>query len=126
MIETGDDIHLQDIKLHPYAAAVIVHLKDQLVEVYSGDIKTTTKFAEQDIEQKNVIRGKLIAGVGDSLIVLVEKNGKLAKVFINVWSVRSIVALEEKLYIKDIYEEEYDGFADKFNYMKNLNKNLNK
>jgi hypothetical protein len=120
MIETGDDIHMEDIKLHPYAAAVIVHLKDQLVEVYSGDVKTTTKFAEQDIEQKNVIRGKLVAAVGDSLIVLVEKRGRFAKVFLNVWSVRSIVALEEKLYIKDIYEEEYDGFAEKFNYMQSL------
>jgi hypothetical protein len=122
MIETGDDIHMADIKLHPYAAAVIVHLKDQLVEIYSGDVKTTTKFAEQDVEHKNVIRGKLIAAVGDSLIVLVEKNGRNAKVFVNAWGVRAIVALEEKLYIKDIYEDEYEGFAEKFKYLLNRNK----
>lgn len=122
MIETGDDIHLSDIKLHPYAAAVIVHLKDQFVEIYSGDVKTTTKFAEQDIEQKNVIRGKLVAAVGDSLVVLVEKNGRSAKVFVNCWGVRAIVALEEKLYIKDIYEDEYEGFAEKFKYLLTRNK----
>lgn len=121
MIETGENVHLEDVKLHPFAAAVIIHLKDQLVEVYSGDVKTTTKFAEQDIEQKNVIRGKLIGAVGDSLIILVEKNGRFARAFVNVWGVKSIVALQEKLFIKDIYEEEYDGFASKFNYLKNNN-----
>lgn len=101
----------EEIKLHPYAAAVIKHLKGQEVEINCGDVRTIVKLADHDINHKHVICGVLEDACGDALILLSEKEGKKAKVFINVWSVKCIVPMDDKLFIKDIYEEEYDNFA---------------
>ncbi len=100
-----------EIKLHPYAAALLKHLKGQEVEINCGDIRTVVKFAEQDVNHKHVICGVLEDACGDSLIILSEKDGKFARVFINVWSVKCVVQINDPLFIKDIYEEEYDNFA---------------
>jgi hypothetical protein len=102
---------MDDIKLHPYAAALLKFLKNKEVEINCGDIKTVVKLAEQDVSQKHVIRGILKDACGDALIVLVLKNNKYANVFINVWSIKSVVPMEDSLFIKDIYEEEHYGFA---------------
>jgi hypothetical protein len=101
----------QDIKLHPFAAALLKHLKGKEIEINSGDIKTINKFAEQDINHKNVIRGLLEDACGDALLLAVKRDGKYGRVFINVWSVKSVVPIEDDLFVKDIYDDEHDGFA---------------
>lgn len=101
----------EEIKLHPFAAALLKYLKGKEIEINSGDIKTVIKFAEQDINHKNVIRGVLEDACGDALLLTVEKDGKYARTFINVWSVKSVVPIEDPLFIKDIYDDEHDGFA---------------
>lgn len=103
----------EDIKLHPFAAALIKYLKGKPIEINSGEIKTVIKFAEEDINYKNVICGILEDACGDALLLTVEKNGKYARVFVNVWSIKSVVPIEDSLFVKDIYQEEYDGFAKK-------------
>lgn len=102
----------EEIRLHPFAAAVLYHLKGKKVEVYSGDVKTVVKFAETDVNQKHVIRGVLEDAMGDAIILLVSEKTKYTRVFLNVWSIKSIVPIEEALFIKDIYDEEYNGFAN--------------
>jgi hypothetical protein len=108
----------EEVKLHPYAAAILHYLKGKKIEVNSGDVKTIFKFAESDVNQKNVIRGTLEDAMGDALIVSIEKNKKNTRIFLNVWSIKSILPIEEDLFVKDVYEDEYEGFA------KNKNKKL--
>lgn len=100
-----------EIRLHPFAAAILHHLKGKKIEIYSGDIKTIVKFSETDVNQKHVIRGILEDAMGDALIVLVNEKNKYTRVFLNAWSIKSIVAIEDELFVKDIYNEEYEGFA---------------
>lgn len=102
---------MDDIKLHPYAAALLKYLKNKEIEINCGDVKTVMKLAEQDIMQKNVIRGILKDACGDSLLVFVQKGTKYATIFINVWSVKSVIPIEDSLFVKDVYEEEHAGFA---------------
>lgn len=106
----------QEIILHPFAAGILKHLKNEEVEIYCGDVKTTLQFHDYNVQQKNVIRGFIKDAIGDAIIVECEKSNKKGIVFLNVWSIKAIIKIKDSLFIADIFEDEEE----------NLKKNRNK
>lgn len=102
-----------EIVLHPFAAAIVKHLKDQEVELYCGDIKTTMQFHDFNIQQKNVIRGTIKDATGDAIIIECNRNGKTGIVFLNVWSIKTIIRVEDPLFMADIFEDEQRYLQEK-------------
>lgn len=88
--------------IHPYAHAIVEHLKDQMVEVWCGDSQTGLKLADHDFDLKSIIVGTVRDAVGDCIILDVRGT----RVFLNAWSVRTIVPWEDPLFLKDIYLDE--------------------
>lgn len=90
-----------------FVLGVLQYLKNKEVEIYCGDSKETLNFNDHDLRQKSLIRGTLIDGVGETLIVKVSKKNKEANVFISIWSVVSIIEYEKGgLRTCDIFESE--------------------
>ena len=54
---------------------------------------------------------KIVTKPATIITKAVKKDGKYGRVFINVWSVKSVVPIEDDLFVKDIYDDEHDGFA---------------
>lgn len=91
--------------IYPFVFAILHHLKNKEVEVNCGDVGTILKFAEYDLAQKSVIRGKVVDGMGDCLIL----EAKGTRIFLNAWSISSIVPMEDPLFVKDVYHDaEFD------------------
>ncbi len=107
------NVNANEIKLHPFAAAIIYHLKDEEVELYCGDVKTTKLYFDYEKVQKNVIRCTIKDAMGDCLIVECKKRSGLATVFINVWSIKTIIRMRDPLFISDIFEDEATFLHDK-------------
>lgn len=104
------NINANDIRLNPYAAAVYYHLKNQEVEVYCGDIKTTLKFNDYDYSPKNIIVGILKEVMGDCVIL--EIKGR--PVFLNTISIKSIHPVSEKFSLKDAYQDDEFQFNRRY------------
>lgn len=92
-----------------YVESIYYFLKDQEVEIYSGDFGETHQFSETQKQQKNLIRGVIKAAEGDCLIILVKKDNKYATVYLNGYNIKSIVKISDPLYIMDIYNDEAFG-----------------
>ena len=89
-----------------YADAILHFLKGKEVEVYCGDTGTTLKFADSEETQKNVIRGTIEDALGDCVVVRVSYRQKSALVYLNTWSIKAILPLEDGLFMMDIYDDE--------------------
>jgi hypothetical protein len=100
------NINPDKINLHCFAAAILHHLKDQEVELYCGDVRTTRLFADYERAQKNVLRCVIKDALGDCLIVECNKRQGSATVFVNVWAIKAIVRVNDPLFISDIFEDE--------------------
>lgn len=92
-------------ELHPYLAGLMFHLKDEMVEVFNGDSGTNLKFSEYEVPQKSVVRGKMIDAIGDCLILEVKQQNGIAKIYLNAWSISSVVPLNHPLFVKDVYSD---------------------
>ncbi len=97
--------------LHPFIAAIIMKLQDKEVEVYLGDSGYSLKYSEYDFNLKNIIRGKVKEGIGDCLILEVG-DIKKSEVFVNSWSIKCIVPVDDPHFIKDVFTHE-DGALGK-------------
>lgn len=89
-----------------FAEALLFFLKGKGVEVYCGDTGTTMKFDQHEETQKNVIRGVLEDCLGDCVVVKVVHGNKTGRVYLNTWSIKAIVPLEDDLFIMDIFDDE--------------------
>lgn len=89
-----------------FTVVVCSCLKDQEIEIYCGDTGETHQFSETQVTKKNIIRGILLDAKGECLIVKVVKDGKYATVYINSWSIKTIVPVKDPLFIMDIYDDE--------------------
>jgi hypothetical protein len=96
-----------------FALVILSYLKDQEVEIYCGDSGETHQFSETEMTQKNIIRGHVIEAKGDCLVVRVVKNNKHATVYINAWKIKTVVAVEDPLFIMDIYQDETTSIQGK-------------
>jgi len=96
------------VEISSYGAAIMHYLQDEMVEVYCGDAHTTFKFSDCDMDQKSVVRGRIIDLMGDCLVVECydKGTGKSNHVFLNCWSIVSIVPVNGGLRMKDVYWDE--------------------
>lgn len=93
-----------------FAEAILHFLKGKEVEVYCGDSGTTLKFADSEETQKNVIRGTLEDALGDCVVIKVSYAQKSSKVYLNTWSIKAIIPIEDGLFIMDIFDDEEFNF----------------
>jgi len=82
-----------------FCKSVASKLLGKMVEIYQGGQHESVKYAEREINRKTIIYGKLIDVIEECLILEVEDIGE---VYINSWSVQSIVELKNGS-IFDIY-----------------------
>lgn len=97
---------VNDVNLHPYAAAIIYHLKNKDVEIYQGDSRQTDTFKDFELSQKSIIRGKIVDAMGDCIIVECKTNNGTNLAYLNCWSIHNIVPINGRVAIKDIYYNE--------------------
>jgi hypothetical protein len=95
--------------LHPFIEGILHYLKGQKAEVNLGDTKVVLKFSDYDISVKNIIVATVKDGFGDCLVLEVEKEGIKTDVYINVWSIKTIVPWSSPLFTRDIFENEESG-----------------
>lgn len=94
-------------ELHGFAEACLQMYKDKLVEINTGETKTTLILADFEHEQKSLIRGVVIDAFGDGILVECTVGGKKKKVLINAWSIVTISEIEHNnVTMKDIYVDE--------------------
>lgn len=74
-------------------------LVGKIVEIYQGSTHETTIYGEKEVEHKTIIFGKLIEALEECLVIEVKDVGE---VYINSWSVQTIVEIKNGC-IFDIY-----------------------
>ncbi|MAE82945.1 MAG: hypothetical protein CMB80_09435 [Flammeovirgaceae bacterium] len=76
--------------LHGLAAICLQLYKDKVVEVNTGEQKTTLRMADFDTVQKDLIRGVLKDAVGDALVLECDVGREKKQIVVNCWSIISI------------------------------------
>lgn len=90
-----------------YAESVISLLKGKFVEIYEGTNGKLQKWSDYENQQKEVIRGVLKGGMGDLLIITVTDDvGNTNDVYINGWSVKTILEPKNNISTVDVYTNE--------------------
>lgn len=95
------------LPVHGFAAAVFERLGGELVEVNTGEIKSTLEFNQESIEVKNLVRGKLVDVVGDALVIECSVPGGTKIIFINCWATTSVSGIKGPGLMKDCYFNDY-------------------
>ncbi len=90
-----------------FASAIVKYLKGKEVEIYFGNQNTTIKYADKDINQNEIIHGKVIEAIGDCLVLecSVERLGS-TMVYINAWLIQSILPTTSPITMRDICYDE--------------------
>lgn len=96
-------------KIHPFLEGILHYCQGKEVEVYCGDVKTMLKFNEKDISYKNILRGIVKEGWGDCLVLTVTENNHEADIYINSWSIKSVLPLNNHFSMKNMYMDEHEG-----------------
>ena len=93
-------------ELHGFAYACEQLYKDKMVEVNTGESKTTLRLSDFEVSQKSVIRGVLKGAIGDAIIIECPLNQVKKNVLVNVWNIISITDIEDKLGLNSAYIDE--------------------
>jgi len=86
------------------------HLLGKVVEVSQGIEHNTTLQSDRENRHKSVIRGKLLE-IDEELIIILYTNiqtGQSNKVYINSWSVQSVVEPMNGISMADVYSQDQD------------------
>ncbi len=86
-----------------FSKSIAGRLLGQKVEVSQGVIHEVILYGEKEIQRKTIICGKLIDVLEECLVLEVEDSGITSEVYINTFSVQTIIPLEKGLNIFDIY-----------------------
>lgn len=100
------DVDINKIPIHGYAAAALHLYKNKMVEINTGEVKTTLLWDQFQKEIKHVIRGVIKDAIGDALIIEVRTAKGIKSVLINCWSINSIVAVDGNGTTTDVYFDE--------------------
>jgi hypothetical protein len=85
-----------------FVKSVASRLLNKHVEIYQGGVHESVSYAEREIQRKTVICGILIEVLDECLILRVTEGKDTIDVYINSWSVQSIVEIKNGS-IFDIY-----------------------
>lgn len=95
-----------------YAESLFTKLKDKKIEVYTGSSGKDREYADFTVTYKEVIRGIFVEAVGDLMILEVtDASGNTNKVYVNGWSVVSVMEPRNKMSTFDIYVDEAEKQA---------------
>jgi len=86
-----------------FATAIKKALLGKTVEIYQGDTHESLLKAEKDIERKSVLRGVLIDVIDECVVVRVNVNGESTPVYINSWSIQTILEPRQGIGIHSVY-----------------------
>jgi len=75
------------------------------VEIYQGDSHETLLKADKDIARKSVIRGTLAEINGDCVVVECPVGNQTTRVYINGWSISTVVEPSPGIGIFTLYQE---------------------
>ena len=95
--------------VHGYARACLELYKDKLVEVNTGEQKSTLLLSDFELHQRSLIRGFLRGAIYDALLIECSSGKKGAPnttVLVNCWTIISVTEVDGKGGMKDIYIEE--------------------
>jgi len=96
---------MSDIILHGFAAALMNFYKNKIIEVNTGEIKTTHIMDQFQHEVKHLIRGELIDAFGDAIMLRCLIKGGTKDIMINCWSINSVVETETPGSLTDVYRD---------------------
>jgi hypothetical protein len=82
-----------------FVKSIAPRLVGKVVEIYQGSTHETVRYSEREIERKTIICGRLIEALEECLVLDVDNVGE---VYINSWSVQTIVEIKNGC-IFDIY-----------------------
>ena len=86
-----------------FAKSVASKLLGKEVEITQGVIHEVIMYHEREIQRKTVICGILKDVLEECLVLEVTESGTTTDVYVNSWSVQTIVELQKGLNIFDIY-----------------------
>lgn len=90
-----------------YAESLFTKLQNKKIEVYTGSSGKDREYADFTVTYKEVIRGIFVEAIGDLMILEVTDNlGNVNNVYINGWSVVSVMEPKNKMSTFDIYVDE--------------------
>src|SRR5271157_1530210 len=93
-----------------FTRAIATRLVGQMVEIYQGNEHNSSIKDGLEERHKSIIYGKLLEIDNECLIVLYTNpdNGKENKVYINSWSVQTIISPANSISCADIYSKDQD------------------
>lgn len=86
-----------------FVKSIAGRLIGKTVEISQGVIHEVTLYGEKEIQRKTVLCGKLIEALEECLVLEVTDSGITVPVYVNSWSVQTVVELKHGLNISDIY-----------------------
>ncbi len=90
-----------------YVQNILPFVQDKVVEVYTGGTAKDRKYADYTVSYKEVIKGKVLSGQEDLLVLEVsDGDGNFNTVYINAWAIVAIIEPKNKISMFDIYIEE--------------------
>lgn len=93
-----------DVPLHGFAAAILSMYKNQVVEINTGEIKTTHVLDQFSHDIKHLIRGEVVDAYGDAIIIECEvRRGIKKKILVNCWSIKSVCKYNPGHSLSDTY-----------------------
>jgi hypothetical protein len=90
--------------LHGFAAAVLQMYQGELVEINTGEVKTTHVLDQFSHDIKHLIRGTVVDAIGDAIIIDCPLGpGTEKRILINCWSINSICKYHKGHSLSDAY-----------------------
>ena len=87
-----------------YVDMVVEKWKGTLVDCYMGDSNGVHLTAEREFTRTSFLRGTIISGSADCLILLCSVDNKTLEVLVNSWNIKSICpVVHEKFNIGKLY-----------------------
>lgn len=86
-----------------FVKSIAQRLIGKYVEISQGVIHEVVLYGEREVQRKTVICGTLIECLDECLVLEVKDSGITAIVYVNSWSVQTIMELAQGLNIFDIY-----------------------
>jgi hypothetical protein len=95
---------MAEIPLHGFAAAVLQMYQNEMVEINTGEIRTTHVLDQFSHDIKHLIRGIVVDAVGDAIILdCPVRKGANKRIMINCWSINSICKYNINHSLSDTY-----------------------
>jgi hypothetical protein len=94
---------MDEILLDNFAAAVLHLYKNKIIEIHTGQTRTTHVLDQFQHDIPYIIRGKVIDAIGSGIILECPTERGIKKILVNAWSINTITEYDSKSSITDVY-----------------------